>query len=99
MSSGAAKNRESTHWYISLVKYLQKNKKAASANAEASCFSRFEDLRPPYLGKTNLADTKYCVPLRLHRQSDIRMADGGGSRHIMQITFLLFSVASLPRRL
>ena len=99
MSSGAAKNRESTHWYISLVKYLQKNKKAASANAEAAPFPLFVAFLPSYLGNTSLAATKYCIPLRLHRQCDIRMADGGGSRHIMQITFLLFSVASLPRRL
>jgi hypothetical protein len=29
---------------------------------------------------TSLADTKYCVPLRLHRQGDIGMADGGSGR-------------------
>jgi hypothetical protein len=59
---------------------LVKPKQNASAFAEASAFSRFEDFRPPYVGKTNLADTKYCVPLRLHRQSDVGMRDGGGGR-------------------
>ena len=61
-----------------LAKLFIKPKQNASAFAEASSFSRFEDFRPPYLGKTNLAVTKYCVPLRLHRQSNIRMTDGSG---------------------
>lgn len=61
-----------------LAKLFIKPKQNASAFAEASSFSRFEDFRPPYVGKTSLVDTKYCVPLRLHRQCDVRMGESGG---------------------
>ena len=33
------------------------------------------------MGKTSLADTKYCVPLRLHSQGDVRKSLGGGNGH------------------
>jgi len=63
-----------------IAKLPVKPKQNASANAEASSFSRFEDFRPPHVGKTSLAVTKYCVPLRLHRQGDIRMGESGCRR-------------------
>jgi len=57
----------------------------ASAFAEASSFSLFEAFRPPYLGKINLAVTKYCVPLRLHRQCNIWVSytSCSFSRHVV----------------
>jgi hypothetical protein len=38
-------------------------------------FPHLMNLQTPDQGKTSLAVTKYCVPLRLHRQSNIRIAD------------------------
>jgi len=61
-----------------LAKLFIKPKQNASAFAEASSFSLFEVFRPLYLGNTNLADTKYCFPLRSHRQGDIWICLGGG---------------------
>ncbi|HNE03337.1 MAG TPA: hypothetical protein PKJ84_01850 [Anaerolineales bacterium] len=57
-------------------------KKAASTFAEAAFFAAFGFFSTPYFGNTSLAVTKYGIPLRLHRQGNIGMADGGNRRGI-----------------
>ena len=52
---------------------------------------------PPSMGigiNTSLALTTYCVPLRLHRQSDIGRGLGGGN--VLEHKARLFKI-SLPR--
>lgn len=57
-----------------------KNKQGAPAKVGAPClFSPFALVPLLYLVNTNLADTKYYVPLGLHRQVDVRVGEGGGS--------------------
>jgi hypothetical protein len=77
-------------------------KQGTPASAGVPLFSSFGHLRPPYLGNTSLAATKYCVPLRLHRQGDIGMTLSGGGDHGVIIPLhhvICFSLFALSCRM
>ena len=53
-------------------------KQGDPADAGSPLFLSFGYLQLSHLGNINLAVTIYCVPLRLHRQSNIWICLGGG---------------------